>query len=57
MSSVESQPQFLHPRPSETAVAGRMEKQRVQRDQENAFDTWPALFGTLLGPTKNGEKW
>jgi hypothetical protein len=60
MSDVESQPSFLHPRPSETtAVAGRMEKQRMRRDQGNAFEAWPEpeLFGTRLGPNKNGTKW
>jgi hypothetical protein len=33
--------------------------ERHERDQENALPAWPehGLFGTQLGPNKNGRKW
>jgi 3',5'-cyclic-AMP phosphodiesterase len=35
------------------------EKQRAERDQDNALEAWPehGLLGTQLGPNKNGKKW
>jgi 3',5'-cyclic-AMP phosphodiesterase len=35
------------------------EKQRTERDQDNALEAWPehGLLGTQLGPNKNGKKW
>ena len=41
------------------AVGQRMERQSVERDQDNALEAWPehGLLGTQLGPNKNGKKW
>jgi predicted phosphodiesterase len=35
------------------------ERERVERDQDNALEAWPehGLLGTQLGPNKNGKKW
>ncbi len=35
------------------------ERERVERDQNNALEAWPehGLLGTQLGPNKNGKKW
>jgi hypothetical protein len=35
------------------------ERDRVERDQDNALEAWPehGLLGTQLGPNKNGKKW
>jgi 3',5'-cyclic-AMP phosphodiesterase len=35
------------------------QRERVERDQDNALEAWPehGLFGTQLGPNKNGKKW
>jgi Icc protein len=41
-------------------VSGELtERERVERDQDNALDAWPehGLLGTQLGPNKNGKKW
>jgi 3',5'-cyclic-AMP phosphodiesterase len=36
-----------------------MERERAERDQDNALEAWPehGLLGTQLGPNKNGKKW
>jgi Icc protein len=41
------------------AVGERAERERVERDQDNALEAWPehGLMGTQLGPNKNGKKW
>ena len=35
------------------------QRERVERDQDNALEAWPehGLLGTQLGPNKNGKKW
>jgi hypothetical protein len=35
------------------------ERERVERDQDNALEAWPehGLLGTQLGPNENGKKW
>jgi Icc protein len=35
------------------------ERERAERDQDNALEAWPehGLLGTQLGPNKNGKKW
>lgn len=40
-------------------AADSSEKQRQERDQDNALAAWPehGLLGTQLGPNKNGKKW
>jgi 3',5'-cyclic-AMP phosphodiesterase len=40
-------------------VGGRVERERLERDQDNALKAWPehGLVGTQLGPNKNGKKW
>jgi predicted phosphodiesterase len=40
-------------------VGALAERQRAQRDQDNALEAWPehGLLGTQLGPNKNGRKW
>ena len=37
----------------------RPQRQRAERDQDNALEAWPehGLLGTQLGPNKNGRKW
>jgi 3',5'-cyclic-AMP phosphodiesterase len=41
------------------AIGERQERERVERDQDNALGRWPehGLLGTQLGPNKNGKKW
>jgi 3',5'-cyclic-AMP phosphodiesterase len=41
------------------AIGNLAERERVERDQDNALDAWPehGLLGTQLGPNKNGKKW
>jgi 3',5'-cyclic-AMP phosphodiesterase len=41
------------------AVSGGPERERVERDQNNALEAWPehGLPGTQLRPNKNGKKW
>lgn len=38
---------------------GLAQRERVERDQDNALAAWPehGLLGTQLGPNKNGKKW
>jgi 3',5'-cyclic-AMP phosphodiesterase len=40
-------------------IGDREERERVERDQDNALEAWPehGLLGTQLGPNKNGKKW
>jgi 3',5'-cyclic-AMP phosphodiesterase len=40
-------------------VGDREERERVERDQDNALEAWPehGLLGTQLGPNKKGKKW
>jgi 3',5'-cyclic-AMP phosphodiesterase len=40
-------------------VGDREERNRMERDQDNALEAWPehGLLGTQLGPNKNGKKW
>jgi hypothetical protein len=35
------------------------ERERLERDQDNALEAWPehGLLGTRLGSNKNGKKW
>jgi Icc protein len=35
------------------------ERERVERNQDNALEAWPehGLLGTQLRPNKNGKKW
>jgi hypothetical protein len=37
----------------------RVDPQRKQRDQDNAWEAWPGhgLLGAQLGRSKNGRKW
>ena len=41
------------------AIGNLAERERVERDQDNALEAWPehGLLGTRLGPNKNGKKW
>ena len=40
-------------------IGDREERNRIERDQDNALEAWPehGLLGTQLGPNKNGKKW